>query len=99
MDPDFVEAHTNLGMTLQELGRLEEAEASYREATAMQPDYAEAHFNFGIMLKELGRYDDAETSLRVVLALEPNYTKAHNHLLECLYMQDKKTIFLTSWIL
>ena len=41
-------------MTLQELGRLEEAEASYREATAMQPDYAEAHFNFGIMLKELG---------------------------------------------
>ena len=59
----------------------------------MQPDYAEAHFNFGIMLKELGRYDDAETSLRVVLALEPNYTKAHNHLLECLYMQDKKTIF------
>jgi tetratricopeptide (TPR) repeat protein len=30
-----------LGNTLKELGRLDEAEASYRQAIALKPDYAE----------------------------------------------------------
>ena len=34
-----------MGITLKELGRLDEAEASYRQATALKPNYAEAHRN------------------------------------------------------
>ena len=45
IQPDFAEAHSNLGNALQELGRLEEAVASYRKALAIKPDYAEAHHN------------------------------------------------------
>ena len=41
--PQDAEAHSNLGNTLKELGRLDEAEASYRQAIALKPDYAEAH--------------------------------------------------------
>ena len=93
LSPEDAAAHNNLGITLQELGKLEEAEASYRDAIALKPNYTGAHFNLGIMLQELGRYDEAETSLREVLALKPNYIKAHNQLLDCLFMQDKKTIF------
>jgi predicted O-linked N-acetylglucosamine transferase (SPINDLY family) len=35
-----------LGNTLHQLGRLEDAEASYYKAIALKPDYVEAHSNF-----------------------------------------------------
>ena len=50
-----MQAHSNLGVTLQGLGRLDEAEASYNQAIALKPDYAEAHNNLGNTLKGLGR--------------------------------------------
>ena len=93
MKPDYTAAHTNLGITLQELGRFDEAEASYREAIVLKPDYTGAHFNLGMTLKEQRRFDEAEVSLRQVLALKPNYPRAHNQLLDCLFLQDKKTVF------
>ena len=42
----------------KKLGRLKEAEASFRQAIALKPDYAEAHYNLGNTLKELGRLDE-----------------------------------------
>jgi Flp pilus assembly protein TadD len=57
ISPNIAEAHSNLGGTLQELGRLKEAEVSYKRAIALKPDYAKAHSNLGITLKELGRLD------------------------------------------
>jgi tetratricopeptide (TPR) repeat protein len=56
MKPDYAEAHYNLGVTLKEIVRLDEAEASYRKAIALRPDYAEAHSNLGSTLNELGRH-------------------------------------------
>ena len=53
LKPDFAEAHSNLGNTLQELGRLDEAEASYNQAVALKPDFAEAYYNLGNILQEL----------------------------------------------
>ena len=45
MKPDYAKAHNNLGNTLQELGRLDEAEASYHQAIALKPNFAEACWN------------------------------------------------------
>ena len=45
LKPDYAEAHSNLGVTLQGLGRLDEAEASFRQAIALKPDYTEAYWN------------------------------------------------------
>lgn len=39
------EAHCYLGVILKELGRLDEAEASYRRALQMRPDFVEAYIN------------------------------------------------------
>ena len=69
-----------MGITLQELGRLEEALASYTQAIAMKPDYAEAHYNLGIMLKEHGRLDEAEASYNQAIMLKSDYAEAHNNL-------------------
>ena len=62
LSPRDVEARSNLGITLQELGRLDEAEANHRHAISLQPDYAAAHSNLGVTLQKLGRLEEAEAS-------------------------------------
>ena len=69
-----------MGTTLREVGRLDDAEASYRQAIALKPDYAEAYNNLGVTLKELGRLDDAEAGYRQAIALKPGYAEAHYNL-------------------
>ena len=58
--PLDAEAHSNLGNTLNELGRLEEAEASLRQAIALKPAFAEAHYNLGNALQEIGKLEQSE---------------------------------------
>jgi tetratricopeptide (TPR) repeat protein len=94
LKPDYAEPHNNLGNTLKELGRLDEAEASHTQAIALKPDYAEAHYNFGTMLQEQGRLDEAEASYTQAIALKPDYVEAHSNLLKCLYLQDKRSLFI-----
>ena len=64
---------------LIELGRLDEAEASLRQAIALKPDFAEAHYNLGNTLKMLGRLDEAETNYRKAIALKPDFAEALNN--------------------
>ena len=47
LNPDFAEAHNNLGTTLKDQGKLAEAVASYRRALELNPDFAEVHNNLG----------------------------------------------------
>ena len=77
MKPDFALAYSNLGATLKELGRLDEALASYNQAIALKPDFAEAHSNLGNTLKELGRLDEAQASYNQAIALKPDYAIAY----------------------
>jgi hypothetical protein len=78
-----------LSITLKELGRLEEAEVSYRKAIKLKPDYAEAHNNLGNTLKELGRLEEAEVSYRKAIKLKPDYAGAYYNLSNNLsYMND-----------
>ena len=79
LSPHDAEAHFNLGTTLQDLGKPDEAEASLREAIAFKPNYAD-DYNLGITLKELGRLDEAEASYRQVIALKPDSAEAQSNL-------------------
>lgn len=78
--PNDAEAHSNLGNTLLDMGRLNEAEASYRRALQIKPDFAEAHSNLGNTLKELGRLGEAEASYRRALRLKPDIAAVHYNL-------------------
>ena len=53
INPDYAEAHNNLGVIFKELGQLDDAVKSYKKALAINPDYAIAHNNLDIALKEL----------------------------------------------
>ena len=59
LDEDYVEARSNLGCVLAELGDLELAVAAFEGALALHPDYADAHFHLGRTLDELARHDEA----------------------------------------
>ena len=74
--------HFNLGVALQGMGRLSDAEASYSQAIALKPDYAEAHNNLGVTLQGMGRLSDAEASYNQAIALKPDYAEAYRHVTE-----------------
>ncbi len=75
--PNDAEAHYNLGNTFKELGRPNEAEASYRRALQINPDFAMAHSNLGITLHDMRRLGEAEASYRRALQINPNFGAAH----------------------
>jgi tetratricopeptide (TPR) repeat protein len=80
ISPESVEAHNNLGILLDGMGREEDAKAEYREALRINSDSAEAHYNLGILLKEMGRREDAEAEYREALRINPDYADAHGNL-------------------
>ena len=47
LNPDYIEAYINLGLTLVKAGRLQEAIEHYQQALRLNPDYVEAHINLG----------------------------------------------------
>jgi tetratricopeptide (TPR) repeat protein len=61
-----------LGVTLQELGRLDEAEASYTQAIALKPDYSLAHYGLGKVLYIKGNEDLALKSIVKANDIEPH---------------------------
>lgn len=77
--PDFPEALSNRGSTLERLGRFEDALASYDRALALRPDFVDALYNRGNVLRALGRHADAVASYDRAIVLRPNHADAHNN--------------------
>ena len=63
-----------MGSVLLDMGRLDEAEASYRRALQIKPDYAEALNNLGLTLPDMERLDEAEASYLQALQIKPSCT-------------------------
>jgi tetratricopeptide (TPR) repeat protein len=78
--PDFGKAHFNLGLTLNELGRIDEAVQSYRKALELHTDFAVVYNNLGAALADLGKLDEAIAIYRKGLELRPDFPEAHNNL-------------------
>jgi len=74
------EANYNLGNTLFRLGKLDEAESSYRQAIALMPNYTQAHYNLSVTIQKLGRLEEAEASYERLIELKPDYVDGHYNL-------------------
>ena len=59
LDPDLAEAHVARANVLAGLGRNDEADASFRRATAIAPGLRDAWYYYGRFLFSLERYADA----------------------------------------
>jgi predicted TPR repeat methyltransferase len=80
LKPDYAEAHFNLGIILNENGKIKLAIDSYKRATAIIPAYADAHNNLGNLFKKIGQDDDAIRCFQKVVSINPNYAEAYYNL-------------------
>jgi hypothetical protein len=76
LDPRHVEALSNRGAALRNLGRVQEALADYDRALALMPNHGPAHVNRGVALAALNRYEEAHASYDRALAIDPRDARA-----------------------
>ena len=79
-NPDYTEAHNNLGTVLYDMGKTDEALICYQKALEQKPDYADAHSNLGNLLKLIGKPNDAVSCYLKALAINPDFAEAHGNL-------------------
>jgi tetratricopeptide (TPR) repeat protein len=71
LDEDFVEARSNLGCVLAELGEFGLAEAAFRGALEYHSDYADAHYHLARLLDRANRSREAACHWRLFMDLAP----------------------------
>ena len=77
INPDFVEAHNNIGNVLRQKDELQAAMKSYARAIKINPNFAEAHHNIANILKENGDLEGAISSYKLALKIKPEYAEAY----------------------
>jgi Tfp pilus assembly protein PilF len=70
----------NLGNTLTNNGRHEEAEIAYQNAIKHRPNMADAHYNYGTLLLNMGRYEDASKRFQDAITYRPKLAAAYLNL-------------------
>jgi protein O-GlcNAc transferase len=74
--PGYANAHANLGLVLQDTGRLEEAEAAFQMAIKLDPAHQEAMTSLGNLYRTTQRFGEAEAAYRKALAMAPENVNA-----------------------
>ena len=77
LQPDFVDAHNNLGNVLKARGDFLRAETAYRHAIEFAPSYFDALFNLGIVLEAMGRPGEARDTYGKALDIRPDFLPAY----------------------
>jgi len=80
MDPDFAEAHFNLGILYARTKKLDKAEEEYKTALRLDPDMNEVHNNLGVVYAAQKKYTPAESEFKKALKKNPKDAKAHLNL-------------------
>ena len=76
-DPYSPEAHFQLGQSLREQGRLDEAVKEYQEAIKSDPKYSEAYAYMGLSKLSQNSLGEAESALKQAIQYNPSNSTAH----------------------
>lgn len=71
LDPEYPDAHVNLGITAAELGHVKEAEMAFERAIELDPEDPLPRQELAILLMDEGKVRQAVTHLREVTKLDP----------------------------
>ena len=80
IQPDYAEAHNNLGTVLRDLGQPDRAVLSHETAIGLKPGYAEAHSNLSNALLDLGKIEAAVAGYRKALSINPHLFETYSNL-------------------
>tara|TARA_S200000501_G_scaffold378004_1_gene438604 strand:- start:1230 stop:2621 length:1392 start_codon:yes stop_codon:yes gene_type:complete len=80
IDPNFVIAHNNLGLTFKELGEPFKAISCFEEAIKIDPNFSISHNNLGTSFKEIGELQKAIICYEKAIKINPDYLNAYNNL-------------------
>ncbi len=83
LKPGYAMAHNNLGASLHELNRPDQAIPYYRKAVALDPHYSDAFRNLGNALQSTGRIDEARGALEAAIAITPRQPSLYHSLSAC----------------
>jgi protein O-GlcNAc transferase len=97
INPNFADAHYNLGNELNTLGRKDEAVISYERALKINPHDADALNNLGVVLAALGRSGEAAARYALALKIRPDYADAHINLGNALNAAGRKDEAVASY--
>jgi Tfp pilus assembly protein PilF len=79
----------NLGNSLLQAGRRDEAIAQFQQALKINPRNAEANNNLGYVFYKMGRYQEAMVQFQQALQLDPRFAEAHFNLGTVLLQQGQ----------
>jgi len=71
-EPNFAEAHNNLGLVQLRAGDLHDAETEFKEAVRLKPGYADAHYNLALALHQDGREAESGAEFEKAFAISPD---------------------------
>ncbi len=80
LDPEFADAHCNLGTLFYNQGRRREARACFERALALTADHLEAHFNLANVLEEENRNEGALRHYKQATRIDPLFADARLNL-------------------
>ncbi len=75
--PHDFDAHHNLAVVYERLGRLTQSAESFQRAVNIAPRHAFARLNLATILRDLGRLDDSISNFEQAIAIDPNLAHAH----------------------
>ena len=78
--PGLARTHNNLGITLFDQQKNEEAISHYKMAIKLKPNLTRAYYNLGIILFADRKNEEAISHYKMAIKLKPNFTSAHNNL-------------------
>ena len=80
INPDFAEAHDNLGVFLLSQNRVAEALVHLRRAVELAPGLPDPHNDLGAALAQAGKLDEAIAHVRRALEISPDHAPARQNL-------------------
>ncbi|AFY64842.1 glycosyl transferase family 9 [Geitlerinema sp. PCC 7407] len=89
LQPDFAQAHYNLGTALQAQKRDDEALAAYQRAIALDPGLADAYNNLGNLYRSRRDIPQAIAAYRQAIDLQPQAAIYHSNLGSILQQADQ----------
>jgi tetratricopeptide (TPR) repeat protein len=91
-DPDYADAHVNLGRLLHEANEVHAALLHYRAALKVRPQDPTAAFNIGVALEDLGLGAEAIEAYEKAITCDPNSADAHYNVARLLEQAGKPEI-------